>query len=236
MGSTSLWKILLWLIRDARGAMGGFGGALISYSQTNVNILRSVIASNSADTFGGALAIIGSQLNISDTLFFMNDVSPGVVEVPFYSYGAAIYSSPDGGSSVSITGSVVNSTFVKNNGIPIYDEDRSTGPTNSLVYYNNRFYETSYPGKVYHDSLTAVQTAEGMNALVVSRSSSSTDKSPQNDNQELASEPNISRMSIAPSAVIPTLAAGDFGTINHFLPGICMERLFCHPRRISSFQ
>jgi len=110
-----------------------------------------------------------------------------------------------------VTGSVVNTTFVKNIGIPIYDDDRSPSPINSMVYNNNRFFETSYPGKVYHDSLTPVQTADGLNSLVVSRSGSSTDKSPQNDNQSLASEPVIARLQIAPTALIPALAAGDSG-------------------------
>lgn len=197
---------------DAKGPRGGYGGGMIVYANTNVNILRSTFANNTADTYGGGISITGSQLNIDSTLFLKNDVSPGVTENPNYSYGAAIFSSPDFGLNKPMSGAISNSTFVLNQGIALYDDDRSPGPINSLVYNNNSFFETTYTGKVYNNKLATTQTPAGLNSLVISRSGSSTDKSPQNNNSALNDAPVVARLMVAPHEVLPIAAVGDSST------------------------
>ena len=197
---------------DALGPLGGSGGGMIVYPRTNVEILRSVFAHNSSETYGGAISIIGSELNITDSLFYMNEVSPGSRENPSYSYGAALYTSPDAGGGLSMNGMIVDSIFVKNAGVPIYDEDRTSGPTNNLQYENNQFFEPTYAGKVYHDSLTEVKIPDGLNDLLVIRSGSTTDKSLLNSNVALQVEPRLARLLAAPGVLLSTAAYGENGT------------------------
>jgi len=194
---------------DATNAAGGFGGGMIAYARTNVNILRSVFAYNSTDSYGGAISIFGSQLNITGSLFYHNEVSPGLNESENYSYGAALFSGPDTANNIAMTGSVVDSQFVSNIGMAIYDDDRSPSPINAMTYNNNSFYETAFSGKVFRDSLLAAVSPQGLNDLVVNRSGSSTDKSPSGDNQALASAPQIARLFAIPGVILPSGATGD---------------------------
>jgi hypothetical protein len=187
---------------DARGPMGGLGGGVVLYSGTVANIQRSVFAFNSSDTYGGAFFAQGALSNISDSIFYKNENN---------TYGAAIFTTPDTSNSIPATGTIGNSTFVSNVGMPIFDDDRVSGPINAVVYNNNRFYETSSNGKVYHDNLAATQSPQGLNDLVISHSGSSTDKSPLGGNQALSSAPVIAKILAAPPTILPLTASGDNG-------------------------
>lgn len=112
-------------------------------------------------------------------------------------------------------GTVSGSQFISNVGVAIFDDDRSTGAYNNVVYNNNRFYETSFSGRAYHDSLTATMTPQQLNGLVVSRTGSSTDKSPQNNNQALSSSPGLAKLLAVPNVVLTTAAAGEANQTVH---------------------
>ncbi len=193
---------------DARGENGGFGGGLIAFADTKLTINRTAFANNTADYNGGAISAIGAQLNIDNGTFYKNDISPGYTEPEGNSQGAAIYTSPDNSKNTPASGTIANSVFVSNIGIPIYDFDNSTSPINDTRYNNNQFYETTYNGKVYHNSLSATQTPQGLNNLVITRSGSTTDKSPQNNNQALSNAPAILKLQKAPSQLLPIAPAG----------------------------
>ncbi len=183
---------------------------MIAFGNTNINILRSAFANNSADSIGASLETWGSTLNLTNSSFFNNVLSPGVKEYASGSLGAGIFSSPDFGRNLSMNGTVANNLFQNNDGLATYDDDRATGSLNALVYNNNNFYETTFGDKIYRDSLTDVQSPAGLNSLVVSRSGSSTDKSPQNNNQLLANPSTINKLYAAPSMLLPVLAAGEY--------------------------
>jgi hypothetical protein len=197
---------------DARGPRGGIGGGVILYVGTVANFNRSVFAFNTADTFGGAIFAQGAQINISDSVFYKNEMSPGVNETEQVSFGAAIFASPDTSQGAQASGTIANSKFISNVGVTIFDDDRSSGAYNAVVYNNNQFYQTAYNGMVYKNSLTASQTSEGLNSLVVAHSGFSTDKSPLGGNQTLTSAPLIARLLAVPTAILPTLAFGELGT------------------------
>ncbi|OGO39230.1 MAG: hypothetical protein A2W35_07615 [Chloroflexi bacterium RBG_16_57_11] len=186
------------------GTSGSSGGGIIIFDNSPSTIRRTTFAKNAADNEGGALFVIGTSIDVVDSIFIGNEVSPGVSENELNSAGAAIV------THAPVSGSVVNSTFVSNIGMAIFDWDNTSRPINEMQYNNNRFYETTYGGRVYHDSLTATQTPSGLNSLVVNRSGGtpSTDKSVV-ANQALSSAPSISRLLGVPNAILPSSAAGD---------------------------
>ena len=197
---------------DARGPRGGIGGGVILYAGTIANFNRSVFAFNTADTFGGAIFAQGAQINITDSVFYKNEMSPGVNESEQVSFGAAIFASPDTSQGYQASGTIANSRFISNVGVTIFDDDRTSGAYNAVVYNNNQFYQTGYNGIVYRNSIAASQTPEGLNNLVVAHSGSSTDKSPLGGNQTLTSAPLIAKLLAAPTAILPNPASGEGGT------------------------
>ncbi len=208
-GADFLMEDSFVLLSDARHNLnGGIGGGITIYPNTQVDIRRSVIAYNSADTWGGGLSAIGSQVDISDSIFYANDVSPGIQENENYSPGAAAYVSSD--TTLQADGIFDDSLFLKNIGMAIYDNDRSSGPINATVYNRNQFYETSFSNRVYKNSLTSTMDPEGLNNLVVTRAAGvpSTDKSLINNNT-LTESPTIAKLIAVPSRNLSIRAAGD---------------------------
>ena len=142
------------------GSSGSSGGGVIVFSDTPTTIRRTFFAKNAADSEGGAFFASDTSIDVQDSVFIGNEVSPGVSENELNSAGAAIV------THAPVSGSVTNSTFVSNIGMAIFDWDNTSQPINEVQYNGNRFYETTYGGRVYHDSLTATQTPSGLNSLV----------------------------------------------------------------------
>jgi predicted outer membrane repeat protein len=195
---------------DALGPYGGIGGGITIYAGTLATIRRSVIAYNKADTYGGGLMAQGAQILVDDSLFFGNEVSPGTSEPDYQSYGAAAFTTPETSINAPVSGTIRNSTFVQNTGMAIFDDDRSGGPINAVVYNNNRFYETTFGDKVYKNSLTLPYNPAGLNSLVVSHTGGlpSVDKSTI-ANAALSSTPVLTKLSAAPPALLPNAAPGE---------------------------
>jgi predicted outer membrane repeat protein len=189
------------------------GGAVSAFNQSLLTITGSTFAQNSASKYGGAIFIQGASLELSNNTFFANEISPGVAEPDYESYGAAIFSAPGTFFSINfpVDGHVIGNKFLKNIGTALFDDDRSSGPINGIVYNNNQFYETTFSDKVYQDTLATIQNPSGLNSLVVTRQSGipSTDKSLANDNQMLSSLPAQARLFAAPKQVLSTNAAGE---------------------------
>jgi hypothetical protein len=181
-------------------AMGG--GVLVCWNSTAV-IRRTTFAYNTAGSIGGGLYVQGSTINVSDSTFFGNEISPGVNEPDYSSYGAAIYTEPDAFHNLSVQGEIKNTKLFKNVGMALYDTDYSNGPINGVVYNNNQLYETTFGDKIYKNSLTVTQNVSGLNSLVVH-----VDKSTIN-NSWLASAPVVAKILAAPPEILDTTANGD---------------------------
>ncbi|MFC2054634.1 hypothetical protein ACFLV7_10135 [Chloroflexota bacterium] len=195
---------------DAVGPEEGFGGGILFYPLTKINIDNAIIAFNSADKYGGGLFAQASDLNVSNSTFFKNEISPGQSESISTSYGAAIFTAPEDSSSTPITGEVAVSKFVENIGLAIFDDDRYDGPIDDVRYNQNHFYENSFEDNVYKSAITSASSVPELNDLVISRASGvpSTDKS-QNDNIELSSSLKFGKIMAVPPIILPNTAAGD---------------------------
>jgi hypothetical protein len=154
---------------DARGASGSGGGMAIG-RESNAVITRTTFARNSAQRWGGALYVNGSNVQITESSFLNNEVSPGVSESASDSRGAAIFSIPLGDPSHprNVSGLVSGSVFSANAGIAIWDNEPATGsPLNLMRYSGNSFYSTSFGTLVYvHNRLAPVgASAQELNSL-----------------------------------------------------------------------
>ncbi len=200
---------------DAFGS-NGKGGVLRMVTDSVLNITDSTFARNSAEVWGGALYVEGSDMTVEDSRFLYNEVSPGSAEAVTDSLGAAIYAAPTvnlfGDLDIDATGIVTGSTFSNNIGLDIWDADRLAGPINDVRYEDNRFFNTTFGDLVYRDqSASPAVNAAGLNALVVVRNAGvpSTDKSPPNNNTQLGSAPVAGGIVAAPTGILSTNANGD---------------------------
>ena len=209
-GVNFLMEDSLVMNSDARGPHGGTGGGIAIYAGTTATVRRSVVAFNTADTYGGGLFAQGAEIQVDDATFLSNEISPGSAEPDYLSYGAAIFTTPETSINTRVRGTIKNSTFVQNIGMAIFDDDRSNGPINAVVYNNNQFYETTYGDKVYKNSITPSYNPAGLNSLIVNHSGGqpSIDKSTV-DNTTLPSAPSLSKLIAAPPTLLPTAAIGE---------------------------
>lgn len=204
---------------DGDGDFSDSGAMRITYG-SYAKIYNSTFAHNTAGFYGGALLVQGSEIDIDGCQFFENEISPGVSEAENSSRGAAIFTLshldfPQAGSYIRVTGTVANSTFSNNVGLPIFDQDETTEPINAVVYNNNSFYNTTFGDKVYRDNVAgSAWNAAGLNALVVSRGMGvpTTDKSPLGGNTNLGSAPLLGALLGVPPAIVNAVASGDAGS------------------------
>lgn len=199
----------LFVGSDALGN-GGAGGALVVLFHSAADVVRTGFFDNTAATYGGAVFVQGSSLDLSDSQFAENEVSPGVEESEANSYGAAIFATPDDARNIVVSGLVAGNVFSRNVGMAIFDDDRGGGPINDVRYDDNDFFSLSFGGKVYRDSLTAAQLPSGLNSLVVNRNSGvpSTDKS-SGGNSALGSAPDLGALLAVPSEILGRAPAGE---------------------------
>ncbi len=207
---------------DATGS-NGEGGAIRALSDSLVSISDTTFAKNSAERFGGALELLGSDASIDQCTFIENDVSPGFIEPDSQSFGAAIYSAPllnlFGSFDIEVTGTVSNSLFSNNTGLDIWDRDQAAGPINDLRYNSNTFFNDSYGDLVYRDNIQGPAVdASGLNALVVTRNGGvpSTDKS-QVANSQLATPAVIGAILAVPPQIHSNAASGEAGPTASYL-------------------
>jgi hypothetical protein len=174
---------------DARGSGGGGGGVALT-QDSNALIVRTTFANDTADKWGGAVYLNGSNLLMDACRFYGNDVEPGISEGLSESRGTAIYSIPrlDPTRPANVSGVVANSVFAGNLGIPVWDVDPPTGPTNEMRYDNDRFEPTRFGTLVYVDTLARPGGAivADLNALTVSRGSRGSTRKSANPNTPVA--------------------------------------------------
>lgn len=201
---------------DATGDNGD-GGAIRALTDSEISITGTTFVNNSAERRGGALNMLGSNVDVNQCTFVENEVSPGFVEPDSMSFGAAVFTAPQvnlfGSVDIEVTGTVRNSLFSNNTGLDIWDSDRSAGPINDTRYNSNTFFNNSFGGLVYRDNIQGPAVdAAGLNALVVTRDGGvpSTDKSQTNNSQD--STPAVAGAILAvPPQIQSSAASGDFG-------------------------
>jgi hypothetical protein len=157
---------------DARGEGSG-GGGLAIREESVARIARTTFANNSAERWGGAVFLSGSDVDLRDSRFFGNDVVPGVFEPINQSRGAAIFTIPrtNPARPRNVAGVVAGSVFAENLGLPVWDLDPPDGPINDVRYDGNRFDSGTFGDRVYVNSLAAPSGASvsGLNSLFVNR-------------------------------------------------------------------
>ncbi|MEM8963738.1 MAG: hypothetical protein AAGD38_19805 [Acidobacteriota bacterium] len=188
-----------------------FGGALRIVNDSDAVVADSTFADNVAERFGGAISAQGVNVDIRDSQFILNEISPGVVEPVNQSNGAAIYNSVTVGANQDATGTVRRNTFADNIGLPIFDSDRDTGGPFSFTTFNdNDIQSASYGTSVFRNNIFggAVDTA-GLNSMVVVHSTGpNVDKATIN-NTFLSSVPILGAIVAVPSELLASGAAGD---------------------------
>jgi hypothetical protein len=193
---------------DALGDSASGGGVVILFNSV-ANITRSTFAHNTSGSYGGGIFVQGSEINLSDSNLFGNEVSPGVSETDSHSYGAALFTTPDDSRKLQVKGIIANNVFSKNIGLAIFDDDRTNGPINDVRYNNNQFLETTFGSKVYRDSLSSTLTVSGLNSLVITRANGTTTPKSQINNIALSKSPSVGSIVAAPPVVLATDAPGD---------------------------
>jgi predicted outer membrane repeat protein len=194
---------------DAVGSNSS-GGALWMLNESTTQVDNTTFARNTANLFGAAVYATGTEFNLDDCQLFDNEISPGVSESEGQSYGAAIFSAPTEsafpGIDLEVSGVVASSVFSLNIGMPIFDDDRNPSPVNAVQYNANTFHNSTFSDKIYRHSMVGSKTVSELNSLVIGHSG--VDKATIN-NQWNSSAPVLGAIRAAPTAILPTTAAGD---------------------------
>ena len=215
---------LMVLQSDALGSSSS-GGAGRMTSESLGTIANATFARNSAVLFGGALYLQGSDVDVADSRFVWNEISPGILETIGSSFGAALFTAgqnswPTAGIVQNQVGAISSSIFSQNIGLPIFDDDRNGAGNwlNDQRYNGNTFYNTTFGTDIYTDALACCKTAAELNALVVNRTQGNTDKSQVNNSQP-GTAPVAKDLRIVPTQIIAAVAAGDLETATQAYAG-----------------
>lgn len=206
---------------DALGSDNASGGAVALASHTRAVLTRTTLAGNSSARFGGALFAQGAHLEITDSAFLANELSPGVEE-PCWpsSTGSALFVSPFAGSGTPpdqpATGVVADSLFSDNIGLPVFDDDRQPAPINDTRYDANRVFAPSFDGAFFTNVIpnavppfSVCLDAQQMSGLVVQRTGGTSSPKSNVPNVDLATAPAHAVLIAAPSRILAVHAAGD---------------------------
>jgi len=187
----------------------GHGGAASLRQESRIDLTDSTFGGNWADHEGGALHLLGCEIAaFTANTFVGNEVSPGGNRPSTQSEGAALYIGVATALSLDALGSVTESVFTDNIGLPIFEGDalasNPCGCTNQVTYEGNHFYNTTYSDDVFKNSVVAgTLTADELNDLVVDRGSgNTTDKSILENNVDEAQPITVAKIVIAPEAVL----------------------------------
>lgn len=184
-------------------ANSGTGGALASFNYSVTNLLRTTIAKSRAGFVGGAILVQGSEFNADDSRIVENTLTGSTIWG-----GTAIYSAPEGANGVipaaNVSGVVRNSVIGNNSGaVALLDYDPLSSPVNVMQYSNNQIFPGG-AGTYSTSQAPAATSVAQMNALVLH----GVPKAPT-ANSVPGAAPVVATLLAAPSATLPTSAAGD---------------------------
>ncbi len=195
---------------DAMGeGPGATGGGITIMNRSLANMTGTFVAGNTALRYGAGIFVQGSEINASDCTIVENEVSPGVDELASESYGAGIFTGPDIGRGLEVSGVFENCIISNNVGMQVFDDDRNAGPVNDVRYNSNTFYSTHFGDDVYNDAITPRQDAAGLNELEVVRTDAPNTLKSQVDNVQAADIPIVGTLLAAPPKLLGTNAPGD---------------------------
>lgn len=191
------------------------GGALRVVTGTSALLERVTLAGNSADIRGAGIYGQGAELTIVDSQFLANEVSPGTNEAANQSFGGGMYTTHQtfSGDPLNMEGTVTDSLFSGNIGLPIYDGDQTVVPYNDMQYNGNTLASPIFGALVYRDPVNGgAIDVPSLNGLVISRDSGvpSTNKSLVNNTYQ-GSEATAGLLLAVPPEILDTLAAGEPG-------------------------
>ncbi len=199
------------LASHAREA-GAVGGGLAVFEESSGRVVRTTFAGNSAEQSGGGFFWSGSNMEVSESFFIGNEVSPGVAEPIATSRGAGLLTTPRNpaalpGREADAAGVVRNCLFTGNIGVPVFEIDTEDKAINRVVYNNNQFHSTTFGDKVFVNIVFSRQgsTAPQLNSMVVQRSAAPSTKKSQAANSRLATPPRQGSLLAVPSVL------SDFG-------------------------
>jgi hypothetical protein len=187
---------------DTNGTYGS-GGAVMLIAQARGQVANSIFAKNTSSNFGGAFHSDGAELNITGCKLIENTAAK---------YGGGILASSNSNTQSGVVSDNIFSSNIPQN---VFDDDRTNGPNNQMVYNNNTFYGSGGTSAlVYTNNLPGgngggAKTVSQLNSLVVTRANgSSTDKSTV-DNTALSTAPVVGGLLAAPAGILQNGAPGD---------------------------
>ena len=187
----------------------GAGGAAALTRFADATLRNTTFANNASAGRGGALFMLGAEIDVNDCTFVGNRVPGGDA---INSRGAAIFTSPQDGAGLGIEGMVRNSLFLANIGLAIHEVDRTdgVGVYNETTYRANEFVGNSFFPLIYRNLLSGLANPNQLNDLIVDRGNGNvTDKAPLGDNGALTDPPVVGQLLAIPPRIIRRTAVGD---------------------------
>ncbi len=190
------------------GGSLGTGGGLAIYNNSTATVDGTIVAANSALTYGGGVWVSGAHLDLTDSSIVENQLTTGDL-------GSGLFSASDQGGPGSppkdTSGSVRNCTISHNTGTSAYqimDGDATGGPINSIQYFDNQIFPND--GHAFLNGIGGATNVSGLNQMVVHRTNGTTTvKAPNRDNVGPASGPNVGGLWAIPGSRLPAGASGD---------------------------
>ncbi len=185
---------------------GASGGGLRIVIESDAAISGFTLAQNMADKFGAGVYAQAVNITMDDCNFIENEILTP-------QFGAAIFNGPAVDlydQDFDVTGTISNSTFSDNYGMPVSEDDHDEGPINAVQYNGNTFYNVTYGEQIYKNPITTKLTVAELNDVVVTRDNGvpSTVKSLL-DNTWVPSALTVKKIMGLPPTIIPAAAAGD---------------------------
>lgn len=200
---------------DITSSSKGLGGGVAFRKATKASITGTTFQANTADHEGGALHIFGSEIAaFSGNSFIRNEINPGSTPAETSSKGAAIYTSPSVLDAIDVTGSINDSIFSDQIGLPVFDSDtsdsNSCGCFNLLTYDGNEFFNSTYTDSVYRDSFIAgTLNASELNSAVVDHGGGTmTPKSLEGSNVDQVTSITVAALRAVPLTIISNSTVG----------------------------
>lgn len=181
------------IIADNRaiGTNSAGGGIRISNGSLAV-VTDTAFAANSAENSGGALWVIGSQIEITGCSFSGHSLGSGFS-------GSIMWLTPWDERDLDVSGVFADNVLSDNGQLEVWDQDEVGGNVSNVQFDRNHFDLGGGDADVYEGTQLGLLTVSQLNASQLS----------SEPNTVLASAPDLAAMLAVPPGTIPVAAAGD---------------------------
>jgi len=195
---------------DTSGGIYSSGGGLTAIDQSLINVNNSMVARNTSSGYGGGFYVQGSTINLTNSFLIDNSIIGT-------NYGSAIFtaSQNEGYGEFPVDGIVQGCTISNNNGLPVFDDDRTWGPINDVRYNDNSFYHSGGEDAIVYSNAIYPYNHKNvaeLNNLVVNRAIGTSTTKSQIPNTPLESIPSLGMLFSAPGRILRKTASGDSET------------------------